>query len=57
MAASASESIRSSNAAVRGSLAFDDAADFEDARRGLLSRLDPCVVRAADGRVVWNNDS
>ncbi|MEI8333066.1 MAG: alkyl sulfatase dimerization domain-containing protein [Chloroflexota bacterium] len=57
MAASASESIRSANAAVLESLPFDDVADFEDARRGFLGRLDPCVVRAADGRVVWDNDS
>jgi alkyl sulfatase BDS1-like metallo-beta-lactamase superfamily hydrolase len=57
MAASASPSIRSANAAVLGSLPFEDVPDFEDARRGFLGRLDPCVVRAADGRVVWDNDS
>ena len=34
---------------------FSDTADFEDASRGLIGRLDPCVVRAADGRVVWDN--
>jgi len=39
------------------SLPFDDTQDFEDARRGFIGRLDPCVVRAADGRVVWDNDS
>jgi alkyl sulfatase BDS1-like metallo-beta-lactamase superfamily hydrolase len=38
-------------------LPFDDTTDFEDARRGLIGRLDPCVIRAADGRVVWDNDS
>ena len=38
-------------------LPFDDTADFEDARRGLLGRLEPCVVRADDGRVVWDNSS
>ncbi len=53
----ASPSIRSANAAVRDALPFDDRQDFEDATRGLLGRLDPCVVRAADGRVVWDNDS
>ncbi len=36
---------------------FDDTEDFEDARRGFVGRLDPCVVRAADGRVVWDNES
>lgn len=34
-----------------------DAQDFEDASRGFLGKLDPCVIRAADGRVVWDNDS
>jgi alkyl sulfatase BDS1-like metallo-beta-lactamase superfamily hydrolase len=38
-------------------LPFDDTADFEDARRGFIGRLDPCVVRGADGRVVWDNES
>ena len=35
----------------------DDSRDFEDADRGYIGRLDPCVVRAADGRVVWDNES
>jgi alkyl sulfatase BDS1-like metallo-beta-lactamase superfamily hydrolase len=38
-------------------LPFDDSQDFEDARRGFVGRLDPCVVRDADGRVVWDNES
>jgi alkyl sulfatase BDS1-like metallo-beta-lactamase superfamily hydrolase len=38
-------------------LPFDDTADFEDARRGLIGRLEPCIVHAADGRVVWDNTS
>ncbi len=36
---------------------FDDTRDFEDADRGFIARLDPGVVRAEDGRVVWDNDS
>jgi alkyl sulfatase BDS1-like metallo-beta-lactamase superfamily hydrolase len=39
------------------SLPFDDTTDFDDARRGLIGRLDPCVVKADDGRVVWDNAS
>jgi alkyl sulfatase BDS1-like metallo-beta-lactamase superfamily hydrolase len=35
---------------------FGDTRDFEDAARGFLGRLDPCVVRTDDGRVVWDND-
>ncbi len=37
-------------------LPFDDTADFDDADRGFLGALEPCVITAADGRVVWDND-
>ncbi len=37
-------------------LPFDDTSDFEDTDRGFIASLDPCVVKAADGRVVWDND-
>jgi len=36
---------------------FDDRRDFDDADRGFIGRLDPGVVHAADGRVVWDNDA
>ncbi|HEX3390445.1 MAG TPA: alkyl sulfatase dimerization domain-containing protein [Streptosporangiaceae bacterium] len=35
-------------------LPFDDRTDFENAERGRMDALDPCVVKAADGRVVWD---
>ena len=38
-------------------LPFDDTADFDDADRGFIAALEPCVVKAADGRVVWDNDA
>lgn len=38
-------------------LPFDDTTDFEDADRGFIAALTPCVITAADGRVVWDNDS
>ncbi len=38
-------------------LPFDDTADFEAATRGFLGALDPPVVRAEDGRVVWDLES
>jgi alkyl sulfatase BDS1-like metallo-beta-lactamase superfamily hydrolase len=38
-------------------LPFGDTTDFDDAHRGFIGRLDPCVIRAADGRVVWDNES
>ncbi|EKF21323.1 metallo-beta-lactamase superfamily protein [Mycolicibacterium hassiacum DSM 44199] len=38
-------------------LPFDDTADFADAHRGFIAALRPGVVTAADGRVVWDNDS
>ncbi|MBP1705694.1 MAG: fold metallo-hydrolase [Chloroflexi bacterium] len=37
-------------------LPFADTQDFDDARRGFIGRLDPCIIRAADGRVVWDNE-
>src|SRR5688500_3986873 len=40
-----------------GSLPFSDTRDFDDAARGFIARLEPNVVHAADGRVVWDNDS
>lgn len=38
-------------------LPFDDTADFADADRGFIAALSPCVITAADGRVVWDNDA
>ena len=35
-------------------LPFADRTDFENAERGFVDALDPCVVTAADGRVVWD---
>ena len=43
-------------ATILASLPFDDTADFDAADRGFLGALEPCVVKAADGRVVWDND-
>ncbi|BBX33707.1 alkyl sulfatase-like hydrolase [Mycolicibacterium mageritense DSM 44476 = CIP 104973] len=38
-------------------LPFDDTRDFTAADRGFIAALEPGVVKAADGRVVWDNDS
>ncbi|OMC07060.1 alkyl sulfatase [Mycobacterium sp. SP-6446] len=38
-------------------LPFDDTTDFHNADRGFIAALSPCVVKAADGRVVWDNDA
>ena len=38
------------------SLPFADTRDFADADRGFIGALEPCVITAADGRVVWDND-
>ncbi|BBX75469.1 MBL fold metallo-hydrolase [Mycobacterium shinjukuense] len=39
------------------SLPWDDTTDFDDADRGFIAALSPCVIKAADGRVVWDNDA
>jgi alkyl sulfatase BDS1-like metallo-beta-lactamase superfamily hydrolase len=36
---------------------FADRADFYDANRGLVARLEPGVIKAADGRVVYDADA
>lgn len=33
---------------------FDDRTDFENAERGFVASLDPCIVTDASGRVVWD---
>ncbi len=48
--------IESLNRGHVAALPFDDTRDFADADRGFLGALEPCVVTAADGRVVWDND-
>lgn len=53
---SPTSSITAANGGQLNSLPFDDTRDFEDADRGFLGALEPCVITAADGRVVWDND-
>ena len=48
--------IESANRAHYDNLPFDDTRDFTDAGRGFIGALEPCVITAADGRVVWDND-
>ncbi len=38
-------------------LPFADSRDFADADRGFIGALQPGVVEAADGRVVWDSDA
>ena len=42
------------NAAVRQAMTMNDKQDFEDATRGLMAQLKDPIVKAADGRMVWN---
>ncbi|MET8468332.1 alkyl sulfatase dimerization domain-containing protein [Streptomyces sp. NPDC006422] len=53
----AQPSIRERQAELRARLPFDDTQNFEDATRGLIARRVPSAVTAADGRVVWDNDT
>lgn len=41
--------------ALRASLPFADTDDFDATSRGLLGRLEPCIVKTADGRTAWDN--
>jgi alkyl sulfatase BDS1-like metallo-beta-lactamase superfamily hydrolase len=38
-------------------LPFHDTTDFHNADRGFIAALSPCIIKAADGRVVWDNDA
>lgn len=38
-------------------LPVHDDTDFRNADRGFIAALSPCVIKAADGRVVWDNDA
>ncbi len=49
--------IEAAHAAQLAALPLSDTQDFADADRGFIGALEPCVVTAADGRVVWDNDS
>ncbi|SFR69365.1 Alkyl sulfatase BDS1, metallo-beta-lactamase superfamily [Agromyces sp. CF514] len=49
--------IEQAHRALLESLPFDDTADFENADRGFLGTIDPGVITAADGSVVWNADT
>ena len=53
----ASESIARQQKALLQSLPFSDSQDFDDATRGLLARRVPNAVTAADGTVLWDNDT
>ncbi|WP_327674171.1 MULTISPECIES: alkyl sulfatase dimerization domain-containing protein [unclassified Streptomyces] len=49
--------INRNQADLRSRLPFEDTQDFEDAARGLIARRTPSAVEAADGTVVWDNDT
>ncbi|PYI32504.1 beta-lactamase domain-containing protein [Aspergillus indologenus CBS 114.80] len=34
---------------------FSDRTDFENAARGFVAGLEPCIIRSSDGRIVYNN--
>ena len=49
--------IEAAHRAHLANLPWEDTADFADADRGFIAALEPCVITAADGRVVWDNDA
>jgi alkyl sulfatase BDS1-like metallo-beta-lactamase superfamily hydrolase len=51
------EHTAAANRAVAMRLPLHDRRDFDDARRGFVTSLDEVVVRATDGRVVWDLDA
>lgn len=53
----ATEHITQANERLAQTLPFADSRDFDDAERGFIAALEPGVIRAADGRTVWDVDS
>ena len=51
------EHTAAANRAVAMTLPMHDRRDFDDARRGFVTSLDEVIVRATDGRVVWDLDA
>ncbi|KAJ5811536.1 hypothetical protein N7474_007837 [Penicillium riverlandense] len=35
----------------------DSTQSFQDADRGFIDRLDPCIIKDSQGRIVWDNES
>ena len=56
-AQAATREISEANAAVAMRLPFADTRDFDDARRGWIASLSDPLIRATDGRVVWDADA
>jgi alkyl sulfatase BDS1-like metallo-beta-lactamase superfamily hydrolase len=54
--AAPTEATTRANAAVRDALPFEDARDFDLARRGFVASREDPVIRGPDGREVWNTD-
>lgn len=50
----ATQATRTANQAVLQSLPFNDKQDFEDAKRGFLTRPESLTIIADDGHVVWD---
>jgi alkyl sulfatase BDS1-like metallo-beta-lactamase superfamily hydrolase len=49
-----SKHVAEANAELKLRLPFADTQDFEDAKRGLVATLSDPLIRATDGRVVWD---
>jgi len=49
--------IAEANTAILQHLPFGDTQDFDDAQRGFLGTLSDPVIKATDGRVVWDTSS
>ncbi|WP_327146049.1 alkyl/aryl-sulfatase [Nocardia sp. NBC_01327] len=39
------------------SLDYSDRSDFDDAERGFITALSPAVIKAADGKVIWDGEA
>lgn len=53
----ASAAVAGAHGKARSSMPFGDRRDFTNTQRGFMGRREPGAIHAADGTVVWDNDS
>ena len=50
----ATQATKEAQAQVLASLPFDDTEDFNLAKRGLIARPDPLIIKNDNGEVIWD---
>lgn len=54
--ADATKTTQERNSAVLELLDFSDRRDFENANRGFIAKMEPAIIKDADGNVIWDQE-